>query len=180
MSCASPRSHSGSDVGNLGYTLKAALADPDLCRICGTQLFANFDRSWFSRLKENAGAAISHTTPAVEGSHRNTNRSTRGGRNGPAAVPIGWAPPGVVLVGATPAGLGIRLSPGRRPRTAPGIISRQTPVTYPRTKTTSCVPDTRLMASKIFASPTPSIAKSVRLGRTTRGRRRRETISDGS
>src|SRR5215475_2539642 len=29
-------------------------------------------------------------------------------------------------------------------------------------------------------SQTPSIAKSVRLGRTTRGRRRQETISDGS
>src|SRR5262249_4551368 len=132
----------------LGYTLKAALAGPDLCRICGTQFSANFDRSWFSRLKENAGAAISHTTPAVEGSHRNTNRSTRGGRNGPAALPIGWAPPGVVLVGATPAGLGIRLSPGRGPRTAPGIISARMPVPYPRTKTTSSVPSTRLVASK--------------------------------
>src|SRR5262245_61140555 len=27
-----------------GYTLKAALADPDLCRICGTQLSGNFAR----------------------------------------------------------------------------------------------------------------------------------------
>src|SRR5262245_898674 len=84
-------------------------------------------------------------------------------------MPIGWAPPDVAWA-PTPAGLGIRsFSPERSSHKSTRIISARTPVPYPRTKTTSCVPDTRLMASKIFASPTPSIAKSVRLGRTMRG-----------
>src|SRR5215475_14473561 len=145
------------------------------CAFCGNRRLAQ-------QTTEGAGFRGSKKMPAPQSAirHRQWRVHTetliahlgaapRGGRNGPAAVPIGWAPPGVVLVSATPAGLGIRLSPGRRPRTAPGIISARTPVAYARTKTTSCVPDTRLMASKIFASPTPSIAKSVRLGRTMRG-----------
>ena len=69
----------------------------------------------------------------------------------------------------TPAGLGIRFSPERSSHMGSRIISAERRCLYLRTKIASCVPDTRLMASKIFAGPTPSIAKSVRLGRTMRG-----------
>src|SRR5262245_54362953 len=54
--------------------------------------------------QKNAGAAISHTTPAVEGSHRNTNRPNWSGRNGLALEPSGWAPPGVRLGTPRPRG----------------------------------------------------------------------------
>ena len=59
-----------------------------------------------------------------------------------------WAPPGVAS-GPRLRGSAFGLSPGRGPRfRGAGIISARTPVPYPRTKTTSCVPDTRLMASR--------------------------------